>query len=72
MTPHFTPPVNNKRMSKDDWAGWYQLTIVRDGKLKAETRWWNGKRWNYGPNMRGGFTTDELGDVRAIVHLVEQ
>lgn len=72
MTRHFSPPLNDKRsMSKDDWAGWYQLTIFRAGGLSAECRWWNGKEWNHAPNMRRGWKTEDIGDVRGIVHLVE-
>lgn len=70
---HFTPPVNQKlTMSKTDWAGWYQVSVVRDGKLVAECRWWNGREWNHRPNMRRGYQTTDLGDIRGIVHLVEQ
>jgi hypothetical protein len=69
---HFQPPVNNKRsMSNDDWAGWYQITILDSGKLSVRCVWWDGRKWNHGPNTRGGLDTSELGDVRAIVHLVE-
>lgn len=72
MVHHFAPPVNDKRMmTKDDCAGWYQLSIVRDGKLVATCRWWNGREWNHGPNMRRGWKTEDLGDVRGIVQLVE-
>lgn len=69
---HFNPPTNDKRtMNEGDPSGWYQVTIIGDGKFVAICRWWNGREWNHGPNMRRGWNTGELGDVRGIVHLVE-
>lgn len=69
---HYTPPINDKRaMVKGDWAGWYQLSVAKDGKLTAEVRWWNGRRWNHHPNLRGGWDTEDIGDIRGIVRMAE-
>lgn len=68
---HFDVPVNGKRtMDKSDWAGWYQLTLMMNGRLEARSMWWNGYEWNSGPNMRKGWRMTD-GDVRGIVRLVE-
>lgn len=69
----FTPPVNEKRtMTKDDWPGWYQITLVGDKSLVVVCHWWNGNEWNHGPNRRLGFGTERLGGaIRGIVRLCE-
>ena len=73
MTHHFTPQTNDKRkMSKDDFAGWYQITRYIDSQLISDCRWWNGAQFNHRPNMRRGWTTEEMGDIRGIVHLIER
>jgi|GEM_PF-5844661 len=71
---HFTPPINDKRtMTKDDWSGWYQVTLKINGKPEVRIFWWNSAKWHFGPNKRtNGMTTVALGDVLGIVHLVEQ
>ena len=69
---HFDPPINDKcEMTAQDWAGWYQVSILRDGKLVAVCHWWDGREWNYAPNKRRGWNTADLGDVRGIVRLAE-
>ena len=69
---HFDPPINDKReMTAEDWAGWYQISGVKKRKLVASCLWWNGHEWNIQPNLRNGWDTAALGDVRGIVRLAE-
>lgn len=68
---HYTPPVNDKRhMTRDDFPGWYQITVAQCGGLAAKCMWWNGFEWNWGPNKRRGWKDLEA-DVRGIVRLTE-
>jgi hypothetical protein len=70
-TYHYEPDVNDKRsMTKDDPAGWYQITFWTSGPATAQVYWWNGREWNWRPNMRRGLGMDELRGVVGITRLV--
>ncbi len=71
---HFTPDTNSKKeLTKDDPAGWYQITVAQRHTLAAMVLWWDGYKWSHSPNTRSGWksldSTDR--DVRGIVRLVE-
>ncbi len=67
---HYTPTLTTKTtMNKNDWPGWYEIARERSGVLIAECRWWNGKEWNHGPNMRRGWKWEDSDKIKSITRL---